>query len=122
LWYYPVYVIWYGTLWAVGWNGPSVNGHPPALDTVTGPVWTELWWVGYICSALLILLFIMHIWWFFLLARIFIRMAAGDERKKIGNDEYEGDHADVAQNALKSDQSQQQTGPKTRSQMSKKVD
>ena len=54
------------------------------------PAYTRFYVSGVICNLLLILLFVLHIWWFALLFRILIRMVRTDPHSA-GAAEYEGD-------------------------------
>jgi ceramide synthetase len=121
LWYFPVYIIYYGVVGALGYIGPSVHGHVPAIETISGPYRDQIMIVVACGVFLLTLLFCMHVFWFFLLIRILVRMICESDRKKIGNDEYEGDHGDVAHGDT-TDKHIEQSSPKPRSKGGKKSD
>lgn len=96
LWFFPRYVIW-GLIWALdvlnlGKDYLSPHGDIPTVLTITDPALArEQLLIGLVGLTLLIALFIMHIWWFFLLARIAIRMIKAEDKRQIASDEYEGD-------------------------------
>lgn len=93
LWFFPRYVIW-SLVWALDLFklGLSPHGDIPPIHTITDDVvWKEQMSVGLVGVFLLTTLFIMHIWWFFLLARIALRMMKAEDKRQIASDEYEGD-------------------------------
>jgi len=99
LWYFPIHVIYKGTLWGLGYIGAevlSVGGDLPPIFTLPygSDIYKSTFMVGTVCSVLLILLFIMHIWWFVLLGKILFRILKNEDKRKIAHEEYEGDFAE----------------------------
>jgi ceramide synthetase len=114
LWLFPTKVIWRGCLGA---------GHDPATGALTfggrmddpfdprapdhlaagyarefGAASSDFWWhrfrVQRAGCALLVLLLVLHVYWFFLFLRIGVRILATGSGHQAGREEYEGDSDD----------------------------
>eukprot|EP00461_Guttulinopsis_vulgaris_P000413 UN00413 len=118
LWYFPYYLIWNGPVWGLGFLGPSVHGDLPVVEQFSPEQLSSQLFVGWTSLCLLVLLFLMHIWWFFLLFRIFLRMlTAKAVSHQAGAEEYEG-NSDDEDDHEQSQQQQQSSSPAIKQQQS----
>lgn len=101
LYYYPIYIIGQGTISTINYFGTIFlpEGARPVLVYIAetlGPQSSEYYYVFYtanLANALLLLLFLLHIWWGALLLRILFKMIKANPHMA-GKEEYEGESED----------------------------